>query len=164
MDNKQWLMKLATIKNTTTNFTSDDIDNESISSLSLLTLIVLYGIVVFSGIIGNVTLLITLCSQSSSRLRNPLLLALCLADLLVTGVSAPLTIVVLIFKHSSHTPWSFLNVGCKAFHYMQVNRVKLNKKDSCLAQTTKHFFVWYNRFMWNEILFSLFSATKDNNK
>ena len=114
MDEKQWLFKLATIKNTTRKFTIitksssttsfplnssladddifDDANGELLSSLSLLSLIILYGIVVFSGVCGNSTLLISLCSQSTTRVKNPLLLALCAADLLVTMVSAPLTV------------------------------------------------------------------------
>jgi hypothetical protein len=66
----------------------EDTPGDSLSSLSLLALIILYGIVVFSGVCGNTTLLVSLCSQSTTRVKNPLLLALCSADLLVTLVSA----------------------------------------------------------------------------
>lgn len=69
-----------------------DVDSEhSISPLTLLLLAVSYGLVVFGGVVGNSTLVLTLCSASSVRLRNPLLLAVCIADLLVTGISAPVT-------------------------------------------------------------------------
>lgn len=142
MDEKQWLLKLATNKNltrkisiitrvssTTTlsplNFSRsdeafDDQNDEFLTSLSLLMLIILYGIVVFSGVCGNSTLLISLCSQSTTRVKNPLLLALCAADLLVSLVSAPLTIVGVLLRHSRTLSFSMANVGCKVFHYMQV--------------------------------------------
>jgi hypothetical protein len=139
MDDTQWLLKTA-IKNstrkisfitrtsTTTAFPSnltdndlfDDVNGELLSSLSLLTLIILYGIVVFSGVFGNSTLLISLCSQSTTRVKNPLLLALCAADLLVTMVSAPLTIIGILLRQSRSASFSMANIGCKVFHYMQV--------------------------------------------
>lgn len=141
MDEK-WLFKLATIRNTSrkisiiiktssttafpSNLTSidsdlfDDVDSEFLSSLSLLALIILYGIVVFSGVCGNSTLLISLCSQSTTRVKNPLLLALCAADLLVTLVSAPLTIIGLLLRQSRTLSFAMANIGCKVFHYMQV--------------------------------------------
>lgn len=94
--------------------------SEFLNSLSLLTLIILYGIVVFSGVFGNSTLLISLCSQSTTRVKNPLLLALCAADLLVTMVSAPLTIIGVLLRQSKTASFSMANIGCKVFHYMQV--------------------------------------------
>jgi hypothetical protein len=141
MDDTQWLLK-TTIKNstrkisfitrtstttafpfnlsTTDNDLFDDANGELLSSLSLLTLIILYGIVVFSGVFGNSTLLISLCSQSTTRVKNPLLLALCAADLLVTMVSAPLTIIGVLLRQSRSASFSMANIGCKVFHYMQV--------------------------------------------
>lgn len=141
MDEKQWLLKLATIKNTTrkisiirTTFTTafplnssnstvdndDDGSGEFLSSLSLLALIIMYGIVVFTGVCGNSTLLISLCSQTTTRVKNPLLLALCAADLMVTLVSAPLTIIGILLRQSRTMSFSMANIGCKVFHYMQV--------------------------------------------
>lgn len=142
MDEKQWLFKLATSKNSTRKFSIitrissttsfplnlssvddyilEDVNGELLSSLSLLALIILYGIVVFSGVCGNSTLLISLCSQSTTRVKNPLLLALCAADLLVTMVSAPLTIVGILLRQSRTLSFSMANIGCKVFHYMQV--------------------------------------------
>ena len=139
MDDTQWLLKTA-IKNSTRKITFitrtssttafpfnhtdndlfDDATGELLSSLSLLTLIILYGIVVFSGVFGNSTLLISLCSQSTTRVKNPLLLALCAADLLVTMVSAPLTIIGILLRQSRSSSFSMANIGCKVFHYMQV--------------------------------------------
>lgn len=138
---EQWLLKLATNKNATrkisiiikTSSTTasplnlsadndlfDDGNGEFLSSLSLLALIILYGIIVFSGVCGNSTLLISLCSQSTTRVKNPLLLALCAADLTVTLVSAPLTIIGVLLRQSRTLSFSMANIGCKVFHYMQV--------------------------------------------
>lgn len=78
-------------------------------------LVILYCIVVFGGIFGNASLVITLCTQTPTRFRNPLLVALCLADLLVTGVSAPLTIVALALANQT---WSL--TSCKTIYFMQV--------------------------------------------
>lgn len=94
---------------------------ELFTSLTLLSLIILYGIVVFSGTFGNSTLLFSLCSQSASRSRNPLLLALCFADLLVSLVAAPLTIIGILIRQSSMTTVPLANLGCKLFHYLQVS-------------------------------------------
>jgi hypothetical protein len=140
MEDKQWLLRLSQLKNATRKVTiitksatanasatldSDsfeyDANSELISSLSLLTLIILYGIVVFSGICGNSTLLISLCSQSQARVKNPLLLALCTADLLVSLVSAPISIVGVILRMQSRTmSFMVVNIGCKIFYYLQV--------------------------------------------
>lgn len=141
MEDKQWLLKLSQLKNATRkvtiitrgnqpqfNATLNDNDvfdyvanSEFLSSLSLLTLIILYGIVIFGGVVGNSTLLISLCSQSTSRVKNPLLLALCTADLLVSLVSAPITIVGVILRMQSRTmSLVVVNIGCKVFHYLQV--------------------------------------------
>jgi hypothetical protein len=142
MEDKQWLLKLSQLKNATRkvtiitrgsnqpqfNATLNDNDvfdyvanSEFLSSLSLLTLIILYGIVIFGGVVGNSTLLISLCSQSTSRVKNPLLLALCTADLLVSLVSAPITIVGVILRMQSRTmSLMVVNIGCKVFYYLQV--------------------------------------------
>ncbi|BFF93441.1 alpha-2A adrenergic receptor [Drosophila madeirensis] len=93
-------------------------DSENaISSLTLLLLAVSYGLVVFGGVVGNSTLVLTLCSASSVRLRNPLLLAVCIADLLVTGISAPVTLLNLAMNRRTR---SLPLVLCKVIHYIQV--------------------------------------------
>ncbi|KAG5676456.1 hypothetical protein PVAND_006290 [Polypedilum vanderplanki] len=138
MDDKQWLLRLSQLKNATRKVTiitkatinpnistfndtfEYDANSEFISSLSLLTLIILYGIVVFSGICANSTLLISLCSQSQARVKNPLLLALCTADLLVSLVSAPITIIGVVLRMQSRTmSFMVVNIGCKIFYYLQ---------------------------------------------
>ncbi|KAH8282453.1 hypothetical protein KR054_007778 [Drosophila jambulina] len=96
----------------------DAVDSEhAISSLTLLLLAVSYGFVVFGGVVGNSTLVLTLCSASSVRLRNPLLLAVCIADLLVTGISAPVTLLNLAMNRRTQ---SLPLVLCKVIHYIQV--------------------------------------------
>lgn len=150
MDDKEWLQNLITLRNASrkitlittttlssvvtsssnltarhphdsqTTFNSAD-DLELFTSLTLLSLIILYGIVVFSGSFGNSTLLVSLCSQSAQRTRNPLLLALCFADLLVSLVSAPLTIIGVLIRQSSMTTVPLANLGCKLFYYLQVS-------------------------------------------
>lgn len=80
-------------------------------------LVILYCIVVFGGVFGNASLVITLCTQTPTRFRNPLLVALCLADLMVTGVSAPLTIVAIALANQT---WSLTVTSCKTIYFMQV--------------------------------------------
>ncbi|KAH8413969.1 hypothetical protein KR009_008991 [Drosophila setifemur] len=89
----------------------------AISSLTLLLLTVSYGLVVFGGVVGNSTLVFTLFSASSVRLRNPLLLAVCIADLLVTGISAPVTLLNLAINRRTR---SLPLVLCKLIHFIQI--------------------------------------------
>lgn len=99
--------------------TNDDDDGSIISNYWMLLLIVLYFVVVLGGIFGNASLIVTLFTQSSARLRNPLLVALCLADLMVTGVAAPLTVVAL-FLDARKTITSTLI--CRIIHFAQVGQ------------------------------------------
>lgn len=94
-------------------------DHNWFNSDALLILFVLYAIVIFGGIFGNASLVISICAQKSGRLRKPLLFALCVADLLVVGVSAPLSIVLLSLAYD---PWPLQLVGCKAIHYLRVRQ------------------------------------------
>uniref|UniRef100_A0A336LJ44 CSON004144 protein n=1 Tax=Culicoides sonorensis TaxID=179676 RepID=A0A336LJ44_CULSO len=91
-------------------------DTNRFNSDALLILFVLYAIVIFGGIFGNASLAISICAQKSGRLRKPLLFALCVADLLVVGVSAPLSIVLLSLAYD---PWPLQVMGCKAIHYLR---------------------------------------------
>lgn len=109
-DNSQQQQHLNT-NNSTNN------DHNWFNSDALLILFVLYAIVIFGGIFGNASLVISICAQKSGRLRKPLLFALCVADLLVVGVSAPLSIVLLSLAYD---PWPLQLVGCKAIHYLRV--------------------------------------------
>ncbi|XP_055384426.1 uncharacterized protein LOC129614064 [Condylostylus longicornis] len=91
-------------------------DNEVIQPGSLLFLIIIYGIIILCGVLGNASLVITLFSTSSIRLRNPLLIALCIADLFVSGISAPTTIITLALTQKP----SYLSLtGCKVIYYLQ---------------------------------------------
>lgn len=89
----------------------------AIPSFTILLLAISYGLVVFGGVVGNSTLVLTLCSASSVRLRNPLLLAVCIADLLVTGISAPVTLLNLAMNRGTRSLPLLL---CKLIHYVQV--------------------------------------------
>lgn len=99
-----------------------DEDASIITNYWMLLLIVLYCIVVLGGIFGNASLIVTLFTQSSARLRNPLLVALCIADLMVTGLAAPLTVVAL-FLDARKTIISTLI--CRIIHFAQVSTSKL---------------------------------------
>lgn len=98
-----------------------DADENVIPSLTLLLMAISYGFVVFGGVLGNATLVLTLCSASSVRLRNPLLLAVCVADLFVTGISAPVTLLNLALNRKTKT---LPLVVCKIIHYIQVGIAK----------------------------------------
>lgn len=93
-----------------------------ISNYWLVLLIILYCVVVLGGIFGNASLIVTLFTQSSARLRNPLLVALCLADLTVTGVAAPLTVIALVLDARNAITSTFI---CKLIHFFQV-RLRLS--------------------------------------
>lgn len=91
--------------------------NDVFHSEILIILVACYGIVIFGGVLGNSGLAVSLCFQQSGRIRNPLLVAQCLADLLVSGVSAPLTIILFSFTLK---PWTLSLIGCKTIYFMQV--------------------------------------------
>lgn len=93
-----------------------------------LLLVTLYCIVMVGGVFGNASLIITLYTQSSARLRNPLLVAVCVADLLVTGIAAPITIVTMAML--AHQSWNAPSaLACKSTHFLQV--CFTNKKMYC---------------------------------
>lgn len=94
----------------------------AIPSFTILLLAISYGLVVFGGVVGNSTLVLTLCSASSVRLRNPLLLAVCIADLLVTGISAPVTLLNLAMNRGTRSLPLLL---CKIIHYVQVSEINV---------------------------------------
>lgn len=93
-------------------------DHDWFQSNAMLFLFICYAVVIFAGIFVNTTLVCSICSQPSGRLRKPLLFALCLADLSVLCVSAPLTILVLSLAYAS---WPLQSIGCKAIHYLRVS-------------------------------------------
>ncbi|XP_059612764.1 D(4) dopamine receptor [Phlebotomus argentipes] len=85
-----------------------------LSSSSTLALLGTYCTVIFVGVFGNASLVVTLCAHG--RLRNPLLVALCVADLIVSGVAAPLTVVSMAFNYST---WSLPPAACKAMSFVK---------------------------------------------
>lgn len=91
-----------------------------------LLLVILYCIVMFGGVFGNGSLIITLYTQSSARLRNPLLVAVCVADLLVTGIAAPITIVTMAML--AHQTWNAPSaIACKSTQFLQVSLATTKK-------------------------------------
>lgn len=80
-------------------------------------LILLYAFVIGSGVFGNASLLLTVCTQTSARFRNPLLVALCVADLLVAGAAAPMTMLAMVAMQQR---WSLSMLECKGVYFMQV--------------------------------------------
>lgn len=86
-------------------------------SAPVILLFIVYFIVIVAGVFGNSSLVLTICSQTSARFRNPLLVALCVADLMVTGVSAPLTILIMVMTEQR---WSVPRLGCRALLFAQV--------------------------------------------
>lgn len=106
------------------NLNEHENDASIISNYWLVLLIILYCVVVLGGIFGNASLIVTLFTQSSARLRNPLLVALCLADLMVTGVAAPLTVVALVFDARKTITSTLI---CKLIHFIQVSFCEANE-------------------------------------
>lgn len=111
---------------------SDNDENNAtiITNYWMLLLIVLYFVVVLGGIFGNFSLIVTLFTQSSARLRNPLLVALCLADLMVTGIAAPLTCIALILDARKTITSTLI---CKFIHFAQVRHNKSAYKTILMA-------------------------------
>lgn len=91
-----------------------------LSDYWMLLLIVLYVIIILGGIFGNASLIVTLYTQSSARLRNPLLVALCMADLMVTGISAPISVITLIL--TTKGSFSLSTLICGLISFMQVSQ------------------------------------------
>lgn len=86
-------------------------------SAPVLLLALLYVLIICGGVFGNASLLLTICTQTSARFRNPLLVALCVADLMVAGVAAPLTLLALLTVQQR---WSLSALECKSVYFMQV--------------------------------------------
>lgn len=84
-------------------------------------LFIVYFIVIVAGVFGNASLVLTICTQTSARFRNPLLVALCVADLMVTGVSAPMTILIMVMTEQR---WSVTSLGCRAVLFVQVCNIE----------------------------------------
>lgn len=117
---QQWWLERASNNETIDDKVFNSI--EWINSDVVLLLFTIYAIVIFSGAFGNCALIFSICSQPLGRQRKPLLFALCLADLLVVTLSAPLSIVLQSLASSS---WPLHDVGCKMMHYFKVSKISL---------------------------------------
>ncbi|GAB0089121.1 uncharacterized protein DMENIID0001_036120 [Sergentomyia squamirostris] len=97
-------------------FRGNETSSKDWLSLSSGTLALLgsYCTVIFVGVFGNASIVVTLCAQG--RLRNPLLVALCVADLVVSGIAAPLSIVSMAFNYST---WSLPLAACKVISFIK---------------------------------------------
>lgn len=101
--------------NSTLSYNNEFNSTDTVEDFPLI--FILYGFVIFFGVLGNAALFVTIYFQPSGRLRNPILVALCLADLLVSGISAPLT----LFKITlNREPLFISELGCKIIYLMQV--------------------------------------------
>ncbi|CAD6997634.1 alpha-2A adrenergic receptor [Ceratitis capitata] len=107
----------AVINYTLKDYSHTESEENTISSMTFIVMVILFGIVVFGGVLGNATLILTLCSASSIRLRNPLLMAACFADLMVTGISAPITILNVSLNQKTIT---LSIIICKIIHFVQI--------------------------------------------
>lgn len=91
---------------------------EWLKSDATLYIFIIYAIIIFGGVFGNLTLIFSICSQPSSIKRKPFLFLLCIADLLVLIVSAPLSITLLSLASNS---WTLGSISCKTMNYLKVN-------------------------------------------
>lgn len=96
---------------------SDDLAAEWMRKrFALVSLLAVYLLVIVGGVLGNGSIIISLLT--SGRIpRNPLLVALCLSDLFVSGLSAPITVVASNYVQSPLKPSPAM---CKTMHFLQV--------------------------------------------
>lgn len=126
---KNYQLMINGLTNITTNDSITIETSEWFSSDSALLLFFLYAIVIFSGVFGNATLIFSICSQPSGQRRKPLLFSLCIADLLVVLLSAPLSIVFLSLASNS---WPLKSIGCKMIQYLKVSFFFFDFCNTCL--------------------------------
>ncbi|XP_057703161.1 gastrin-releasing peptide receptor [Corythoichthys intestinalis] len=78
-----------------------------------------YGVIVILGIVGNVTLIKTLCSPKSLRkIHNVFLCSLALGDVLLLVTCAPVDA-----SRYLTSEWAFGRVGCKVIAFIQLTSV-----------------------------------------
>lgn len=105
----------------------DDANNNTIANydelewlnkkLVLFTLLAVYLLVIVGGVLGNGSILMTLFTSGRVP-RNSLLVALCLSDFLVSGISAPITVINSAFVQNS---WRAGSTTCKTMYFFKVN-------------------------------------------
>lgn len=85
----------------------------------LLVLVSLYGVVLVVGVVGNSMVAVVLCTQQTARMRNNLMLSVCVSDLLVCALSGPLAA-----ASNTYHVWMLSHIACKLTAFLQV-RVSL---------------------------------------
>ncbi|GLV43136.1 uncharacterized protein CBL_14185 [Carabus blaptoides fortunei] len=120
---------------------TDDIDIQGLST-SEMTMISLYCVVLVVGVLANASLAISVCGQQSSRNKSPLLLSLCLADLLVCCLSAPITV---CFTLLASKPWPFTAPWCKLAFFLQALPVAVSMLSLMLVSIDRYVTVKYPR-------------------
>jgi len=87
----------------------------------LLVLVSLYGVVLVVGVVGNSMVAVVLCTQQTARMRNNLMLSVCVSDLLVCALSGPLAAA----SNTYHNVWILSHIACKLTAFLQV-RISLS--------------------------------------
>lgn len=82
----------------------------------LLVLVSLYGVVLVVGVVGNSMVAVVLCTQQTARMRNNLMLSVCVSDLLVCALSGPLAAA----SNTYHNVWMLSHIACKLTAFLQV--------------------------------------------
>jgi hypothetical protein len=100
----------------------------------LLVLISLYGVVLVVGVVGNSLVAVVLCTQQTARMRNNLLLSVCMSDLLVCVLSAPLTAA----SNTYYNVWMLSHIACKLTAFLQVRISPLTSFQKPHLQEAKH--------------------------
>jgi hypothetical protein len=89
---------------------------EPLLGVELLVLVSLYGIVLVVGVVGNSMVAVVMCTQQTARMRNNLMLSVCVSDLLVCALSGPLAAAY----NTYHNVWMLSHVACKLTAFLQV--------------------------------------------
>lgn len=80
-------------------------------------LLAIYLMVIVGGVLGNGSILMTLFTSGRVP-RNPLLVALCLSDFFVSGLSAPITVITSAFVQNT---WRAGSSTCMTMYFFQVS-------------------------------------------
>jgi hypothetical protein len=89
---------------------------EPLLGVELLVLVSLYGIVLVVGVVGNSMVAVVMCTQQTARMRNNLMLSVCVSDLLVCALSGPLAAA----SNTYHSVWMLSHIACKLTAFLQV--------------------------------------------
>lgn len=89
---------------------------EPLLGVELLVLVSLYGIVLVVGVVGNSMVAVVMCTQQTARMRNNLMLSVCVSDLLVCALSGPLAAA----SNTYHNVWMLSHIACKLTPFLQV--------------------------------------------